>query len=330
MLDENQRRREISKILFSLIHQVGVLLDGDSADYVNNSQKDYWFSGNERYHLIEIWKYISKEVHSIKTGFPEYHDGGLWQHRFENYIVNRCEYPFDLFPAALAILRSAEGYITRCEDSSFIKIAPLFSKTKKKLYYLCKENGQFIQIIDGSIDYQLDDTNDLKSKHLPDNTTIMNNGLRITVPNDFSLKTKSYFRIIEFEEEHTKRIMLTKREASFLYYIALERRSNERGWLANPGDHLEELKYIARLYQLNDTYIKEIGEDTPENPNTWIWDFQNLERRKIVSNINIKTTQSEFQKFIIESVDYPHESIGGNYRLISSINYIQLSHFPEK
>lgn len=134
---------------------------------------------------------------------------------------------------------------------------------------------------------------------------------------NFQLKNESF---------STKLINITTNEASFLSYLASERKMNGQGWLKEPENHFNLLEKISSSFGMMSSFIEEI-ETKPipiDNSKTWIWDFRNKFRKSIVKNINKSLNEvEEIAGKLIYNIK-SDSSRKGNYSLANSIERIEL------
>ena len=153
------------------------------------------------------------------------------------------------------------------------------------------------------------------------------NKLVLVLPGDPT--TKRSLTTLEFWAGLTfvGKVKLSHTEASFVYYLGMERQSHGSKWLDDPGAHKKILKNIDKALSLKLEFMKEIDIENPakQKSNTWIWDTGNSIRRGITSKIHGKmeaTQKSELDFRIIVSTE--SETKNACYQLSTSIKDFEL------
>ena len=114
-------------------------------------------------------------------------------------------------------------------------------------------------------------------------------------------------------------INLPQSALSFLMFLAMERKSGDVKWLANIGDHLEDIKKILGKFDLMDRDGLSIDQKSEWPP--WVSDEENLNRKTIAGRIN-KIVREKVDGNLIIVINVPGKM--GIYSLIPSIKIIKL------
>ena len=192
-------------------------------------------------------------------------------------------------------------------------------------YKFCQSKGitDFNRILQDKITTSNEDT---KSGTITKPTTF--NTLKLKLPEDPTDKLEKVSLILLNDSSSINSIELSPNEASFIYYLAFERKHGEKYWLDEPDKHRSELKRIFNSLYLSNYFEDEINEQ-PEQQKTWIWDFKNTKRKTIKSEIHKKLKNLRDVDFKL-IVDLPNKNPSrvGNYTLNSQIKTIHISDSP--
>ncbi|NQT25326.1 hypothetical protein HQ585_08225 [candidate division KSB1 bacterium] len=175
---------------------------------------------------------------------------------------------------------SIEDAVTRPIDEKIIQLSNLTNEKSKLngwLYYFSAEE-QSSKVLTSNI-IKEDDSSD----------SILNyDTIEIRVPGKDSSGAKCDFRLIG-KHGSTKPIKMIPSHATFLLYLAKERKAGGKNWLIEPEEHLKIIQNICNRFYLDNIYIEECQEDeVPDNPKTWIRDHYQSKRRFIVAPLNTK------------------------------------------
>lgn len=124
----------------------------------------------------------------------------------------------------------------------------------------------------------------------------------------------------------SKPISISANEASLLFYLAMERKMDEKDWLKHPEDHVNILTKISLAFEMTQNFDEEIQTKpwSMDQSKTWIWDFRNRSRKTYVKNINKNLNEiGEITGKLIHNIK-SDTSRKGNYSLAKSIEHIEL------
>lgn len=134
--------------------------------------------------------------------------------------------------------------------------------------------------------------------------------------------TKVLFRLLGQAAE-TEQIELSQMEASILLFLCMETSADGSDWLSMP----EERQVKNALYRVDDLLQLPVSfrteaeaDDEPDLSKTWIWDFENKRRKRLISSIHDAVRHADVQEDedgypLIVSHDSPNDSRHGKYSL---------------
>ncbi len=120
----------------------------------------------------------------------------------------------------------------------------------------------------------------------------------------------------------TNPMEISQTDASFLYYLAMERQAKETYWLSDPRKHGKVLFKINNIFELPPYFSAEMISQ-PHKSESWIWDFKNKKRRFIKKRIQERLhLHGLVQGDLIVSLTAKDPARWGNYSLAASITNI--------
>ncbi|MBT3630003.1 MAG: hypothetical protein HOG80_13765 [Candidatus Marinimicrobia bacterium] len=160
-------------------------------------------------------------------------------------------------------------------------------------------------------------------------TSVSDFGVNLCTPDDQSSDLSPVYLEMLQSEKMIGRTKLSHMEAAFVYYLGLERSANESLWLSYPEKHKEELSKIWASFSLPEYFEEEISLSPPIKglTHTWIWDFNNTNRKSLSNRINNKVKAISPQNIdfrIVESYKSSKSPYGGNYKLNSHIKSFEI------
>ncbi|MBC8192620.1 MAG: hypothetical protein ISS12_07130 [Candidatus Marinimicrobia bacterium] len=129
-------------------------------------------------------------------------------------------------------------------------------------------------------------------------------------------------------DTYINEINLSHTEGSFVYFLGAERNAEGKFWLSEPEKHHKILDQIWEEFCLPQ-HFKDEKDRNPDKVGlalSWIWDFQNANRKGIRNRIH-----SKIKKFppplrnlnLIQSVKSETSKHGGIYKLHSQIKFVE-------
>ncbi len=154
-------------------------------------------------------------------------------------------------------------------------------------------------------------------------------GLVLHLPEDQTTDQSHVYLDFMSSGKKVASIELSHMEAAFLYYLGVERNADETLWLSFPEKHYSVLRKIWEGFCLPEYFEDELALNPPIKgvTRTWIWDFDNTNRKSLSSQIRkkIKIIPSESLDFnLIVSIKSTQTPYGGNYKLNSQIKSFEI------
>ena len=151
--------------------------------------------------------------------------------------------------------------------------------------------------------------------------------LELIIPKHLEPRDRILFRL-RGNSRKTDYIKISQIRASFLTYLAFERKESSKLWLRNPEDHHDTLFLLYNKFELPEYFEEEIHEK-PKIIQTWIYDFHNEYRKKIKSHINSRLLlEGNVKGTLLNSVPSPSYARQANYTLVKTIVKIDINKHP--
>lgn len=156
-------------------------------------------------------------------------------------------------------------------------------------------------------------------------------GLVLHLPEDQTTDQSIVHLDFMASNQKVAKIELSHMEAAFLHYLGAERKAKESYWLHEPENHKSTLKLIWKSFALPNHFETELEMTSPKKggTSTWIWDFQNNNRKTWRNQIHrkIKALRLDVLNFdLITRITPKSPGRLGNYKLNIQITFFEIVH----
>jgi hypothetical protein len=154
-------------------------------------------------------------------------------------------------------------------------------------------------------------------------------GLVLHLPEDQTTDQSPVYLDFISDDNKITDIELSHMEAAFLYYLGAERNASETLWLSFPEKQYGVLRKIWKSFCLPDYFEDELALIPPIKgiTRTWIWDFENVNRKNLSSQIRRKIgviPRPSLKFKLIVPYKSSQTPYGGNYKLNNQIKSFEI------